>query len=92
MRLVVAVLIGGRREQYSHDLRVRLLAAAKACGEPARDKAVYATTQGPRLETAAEADRLERYGADISLERMDEVLREGMTRVGHIIVAFVSGA
>ena len=52
-------------EPYSRDLRERILAAAKACGEPARDRAVYATTQGPRLETAAEVDRLERDGADI---------------------------
>lgn len=52
-------------EPYTQDLRVRLLAAASACGEPARDRAVYATTQGPRLETAAEIDRLERDGADI---------------------------
>jgi len=52
-------------EPYAHDLRVRLLAAARACGEQASDRAVYATTQGPRLETAAEIDRLERDGADI---------------------------
>jgi len=52
-------------EPYSQDLRARLLAAAAACGEPARDRAVYATTQGPRLETSAEIDRLERDGADI---------------------------
>jgi 5'-methylthioadenosine phosphorylase len=29
------------------------------------DGAVYAATQGPRLETAAEVDRLDRDGADI---------------------------
>ncbi len=52
-------------EPYSRDLRERILAAAKACGELARDRAVYAATQGPRLETAAEVDRLERDGADI---------------------------
>src|SRR5512141_2581832 len=52
-------------EPYSQDLRALLLAAASVCGEPARDRAVYAATQGPRLETAAEIDRLERDGADI---------------------------
>jgi 5'-methylthioadenosine phosphorylase len=31
----------------------------------AGDSAVYAVTQGPRLETAAEIDRLERDGADV---------------------------
>lgn len=52
-------------EPYSERLRSRLLAAARACGEAAVDGAVYAATQGPRLETAAEVDRLERDGADI---------------------------
>jgi len=52
-------------EPYSAGLRVRLLRAAAACGEPLLDGGVYATTQGPRLETAAEIDRLERDGADV---------------------------
>src|SRR5689334_23154423 len=52
-------------EPYTGEMRSRLLAAAKACGEAAVDGAVYAATQGPRLETAAEIDRLERDGADI---------------------------
>jgi 5'-methylthioadenosine phosphorylase len=50
---------------YSAGLRSRLLAAARAAGETAVDGAVYATTQGPRLETAAEINRLERDGADL---------------------------
>jgi 5'-methylthioadenosine phosphorylase len=52
-------------EPYTGELRSKLLAAAKGCGEAAVDGAVYAATQGPRLETAAEIDRLEREGADI---------------------------
>lgn len=52
-------------EPYSGPLRAKLLAAARACGEPVLDGGVYATTQGPRLETAAEIDRLARDGADI---------------------------
>jgi len=52
-------------EPYTAALRRRLLSAAKACGETVVDGAVYAATQGPRLETAAEVDRLEREGADI---------------------------
>ena len=52
-------------EPYSRGLRQRLLAAAAACGEAVRDGAVYAATQGPRLETAAEIDRLERDGAEL---------------------------
>ncbi|MDA0224992.1 MAG: S-methyl-5'-thioinosine phosphorylase [Proteobacteria bacterium] len=50
---------------YSPSLRRRLLDAARLCGEPIRDGGVYATTQGPRLETAAEIARLERDGAHI---------------------------
>ena len=52
-------------EPYSRDLRARLLAAAAACGEAVLERAVYAVTQGPRLETAAEIERVERDGADI---------------------------
>jgi 5'-methylthioinosine phosphorylase len=50
---------------YTERLRRKLLAAAQACGETIVDGAVYAATQGPRLESAAEIDRLERDGADL---------------------------
>lgn len=50
---------------YDPALRHHLLAAAASAGLPVVDKAVYACTQGPRLETAAEIRRLERDGADI---------------------------
>ena len=52
-------------EPYTPALRARLLTAAKTCGETAVDGGVYAATQGPRLETAAEIDSLEKEGADI---------------------------
>lgn len=52
-------------EPYDGALRARLLAAAAKAGEAAVDGAVYATTQGPRLETAAEISRLERDGAHV---------------------------
>ncbi|MSQ49015.1 MAG: S-methyl-5'-thioinosine phosphorylase [Betaproteobacteria bacterium] len=52
-------------EPYSAALRARLLAASAACGEAVTDGGVYATTQGPRLETAAEVRKLERDGADL---------------------------
>jgi 5'-methylthioinosine phosphorylase len=52
-------------EPYSAALRKRLLQAAAACGERVTDGGVYAATQGPRLESAAEINRLERDGADI---------------------------
>lgn len=52
-------------EPYAQTLRARLLGAAKAAGEAVVDGAVYAATQGPRLESAAEINRLERDGADV---------------------------
>ena len=52
-------------EPYSAMLRSRILAAATARGEVVATRAVYAATQGPRLETAAEIARLERDGADL---------------------------
>lgn len=50
---------------YTPQLRTALLEACARCGEPVVDGGVYATVQGPRLETAAEIDRLERDGADM---------------------------
>jgi purine nucleoside phosphorylase len=47
------------------------VAVARCCSRPrqrrdhARDGGVYAVTQGPRLETAAEIDRLARDGCDL---------------------------
>jgi 5'-methylthioadenosine phosphorylase len=52
-------------EPYSRPLREQLRQAAAACGEALLDRGVYAATQGPRLETAAEINRLERDGADV---------------------------
>jgi 5'-methylthioadenosine phosphorylase len=50
---------------YSEILRARLLHAATAAGERVVAGGTYAATQGPRLESAAEIDRLERDGADM---------------------------
>ncbi len=52
-------------EPYDAKLRAGLLAAAGKAGEAIIDGAVYATTQGPRLETVAEINRIERDGGDI---------------------------
>jgi len=52
-------------EPYTESERQRILRAAAVCGEEIVDGGVYATTQGPRLETAAEITRLERDGADV---------------------------
>jgi 5'-methylthioadenosine phosphorylase len=52
-------------EPYAEALRARIRQAAAGCGEALVDGCVYAATQGPRLETAAEITRLERDGADV---------------------------
>lgn len=46
-------------------LRQRLLAAGAVAGLAVHDGGTYGATQGPRLETAAEINRMERDGADI---------------------------
>ena len=50
-------------EPYSSEVRARLLAAAKAANIAVADGGVYGAVSGPRLETAAEIDRMERDGA-----------------------------
>jgi 5'-deoxy-5'-methylthioadenosine phosphorylase len=52
-------------EPYCPIAREQLLIAAKKVNEPVIDGGVYAATQGPRLETAAEINRLERDGVDM---------------------------
>ena len=48
---------------YEPALRTRCLAAAASAGIPLKDGGVYGAVNGPRLETAAEIDRMERDGA-----------------------------
>ena len=52
-------------EPFDRSLRALLLKAATLASVSISDSAIYATTQGPRLETAAEINRLERDGADV---------------------------
>ena len=50
---------------YSQSLRSLCMLAANNIQQHLHDGGVYGCTQGPRLETAAEIDRLERDGVDI---------------------------
>lgn len=50
---------------YSESLRELFKAAARQAKIPLVDHACYGVTQGPRLETAAEIDRLERDGCEL---------------------------
>ena len=60
-------------EPFTPGLRAALVAAATRAGIACHHGGVYAATQGPRLETAAEVDRLARDGADfIGMTAMPE--------------------
>jgi 5'-methylthioadenosine phosphorylase len=50
---------------YCDAMRSALLQAATGAGISLRDGGVYGAVQGPRLETAAEINRIERDGADM---------------------------
>lgn len=50
---------------FDRALSARLIAAANRLGKPVMNRGVYACTQGPRLETAAEVERMRRDGADM---------------------------
>jgi len=50
---------------YSPEMRDKCLAASRAAGIPLADGGVYGAVSGPRLETAAEIDRMERDGATL---------------------------
>jgi 5'-methylthioadenosine phosphorylase len=52
-------------EPYDRDLCRRIVEAAAALGIEIKVGGVYAATQGPRLESAAEINRFERDGADL---------------------------
>jgi 5'-methylthioinosine phosphorylase len=60
-----AVLHVDFSEPYAAPLRADLLAAARAAGVAVVDGGCYAATQGPRLETNAEIERLRRDGCDL---------------------------
>jgi 5'-methylthioinosine phosphorylase len=52
-------------EPYCEALRRQLIAAGAGCGLAVMGEGTYAATQGPRLESAAEINRLERDGCDL---------------------------
>ena len=52
-------------QPFSESVRNNIIQAAKLSDIPIIDYGVYAVTQGPRLETAAEIEKLKRDGADI---------------------------
>jgi 5'-deoxy-5'-methylthioadenosine phosphorylase len=78
-------------EPYDRSLRERLISAAAAVGIPVSMSAVYAATQGPRLESAAEINRYERDGADlVGMTGMPEAALARELEVPYAAISVVS--
>ncbi len=77
-------------EPFAEPLRNELLNAAEAAGVECYDGGVYAATQGPRLETAAEVNRLERDGADyLGMTAMPEASLAAETGIDYACLCLV---
>lgn len=71
-------------------LRQQALDAAKTAGIHLWETGCYATTQGPRLETAAEIDRLHRDGADlVGMTAMPEAALARELGLPYVLIAMV---
>jgi 5'-methylthioinosine phosphorylase len=78
---------------FSAPLCASLRRAAAAAGVDCSPGGVYATTQGPRLETAAEIDRLERDGADfVGMTAMPEAALAAELGMQYACLALVVNA
>ena len=78
---------------HPHDqiTRRQLLQAAQQANENIIDGGVYAATQGPRLETAAEINRLERDGADmVGMTGMPEAILARELDIRYATIAVVA--
>ena len=75
---------------FTESLRAGLLHAARAAKVSCVDGGVYAVTQGPRLETAAEIDRLERDGADyVGMTAMPEAALARELGIDYVCLALI---
>jgi len=75
---------------YTGDLRRLALESARATGLPVVDGGTYAAVQGPRLETKAEIDRLERDGATmVGMTGMPEAALARELGLGYAALAVV---
>jgi 5'-deoxy-5'-methylthioadenosine phosphorylase len=76
---------------YSAPLRERCLQAAAQAGETLLHGGVYAAVQGPRLETAAEINRLEKDGADmVGMTGMPEAILAREINLNYAAIAVVA--
>ena len=75
---------------YSPALRGQCLAAARSAGIAVHDGGVYGAVSGPRLETAAEIDRMERDGATIvGMTGMPEAALARELGIAYAVIAVV---
>ncbi|GKS69224.1 methylthioadenosine phosphorylase [Nitrosomonas sp. PY1] len=75
---------------YSEPTRALLLQGAHDANLEMLDGGVYAATQGPRLETAAEINRLERDGADmVGMTGMPEAILAREMELNYATIAVV---
>ena len=78
---------------YTPALRHRLLRAAEATGVAVHDGGVYGVTEGPRFETPAEIDRMERDGcAVVGMTAMPEAVLARELEMEYAACAVVSNA
>ena len=77
-------------EPYAAEERRALLAAGRAAGVRVLDGGVYGAVQGPRLETAAEIERLCRDGCDlVGMTGMPEAALAAELRLPYACLAMV---
>lgn len=80
-------------EPFDGGLRKALLRAASLAGVALADGGVYGATQGPRLETRAEVDRLERDGVSlIGMTAMPEAALARERELAYACIALVVNA
>lgn len=78
-------------QPYCPVARTRLLQAAQHTEETVIDGGVYAVTQGPRFETAAEINRLERDGADmVGMTGMPEAILAKELGISYATIAAIA--
>ena len=77
-------------QPYTPALRARCLAAARTAGLGLHDGGVYAAVSGPRLETAAEIDRMGRDGATlVGMTGMPEAALARELNLAYVSIAVV---
>jgi 5'-methylthioinosine phosphorylase len=77
-------------QPYGAPARGRLLAAAARSGLEVVEHGVYGATQGPRLESAAEIDRMERDGCTVvGMTGMPEAALAREAKLDYAVVALV---